>query len=320
VSARDADDRAARALVHLCSTRRSERDAEGVLESAVSDWGVAGRQTLAATEARKTAEASLQTALRQWKDDETARLSALVSLQQASSRARDAKETPGGAYLLFGSDTQHFYFIAESSRKRIGACADNSCPATLDKGLLDLEECVVTNDTLVWNETEASGTDAAPPFFFDLDKLTQAGVWSDLRDRDIPSAQAVLEDAKTKAEVEGEIFGVKVHQEDAVRWAWLPVLGLELFGILMLWRESPREAPSDWWTSPEWQGVLGLCALAAILLSLFCGLRGASSLPDSFYKYVLASVLAVVFAYGVISIVLGRRRARALRARLFSRR
>jgi hypothetical protein len=109
--------------------------------------------------------------------------------------------------------------------------------------------------------------DAGLDFAFHFDEVRRSGAWKDLHDLDVAAARATLEDKEISEQLEGEIFGVKLHSRDAVRWAWLPVEALEIYALLGL--GSPvRASDRDWWKGRGAQGAVGVIAVLGAVTSL----------------------------------------------------
>jgi hypothetical protein len=223
----------------------------------------------------------------------------LEALRKASDEVRGADSHPGGRSVLLASESQPFFIAVGAPLEPPGACrqpcrptaAGSSAPA--DDRDLDPSACLTATDV----EIRPAGFSARVA----IDALTRAGVWADIRERDVASALAVLADKETQAELEGELFGLKLHSTDAVRWAWLPIGALLAYALLFAGAsaEPATAAPARRSTTVMWRIVVGGMAVAGMAVSVH---RALSLRPE--WLTLSSAALAVSSALVVLGLVL----------------
>jgi len=272
---------------------------------------------------------------------EKARRAGVAELMKASTAARDLPEQLGGTHILLLQKEVPVYVVLRVGFEGPGQCIlgcsqgvlgtdAETCLDVRDFELLQVDESPAREDSAKDAGIDGSETtsddggkcEGGAPILperrhvLNVPAIVAAGVWKDLRDLDGPSAAATLDDKKTQAELEGEIFGLKVHSKDAIRWLWLPILVLELYAVRMLAdRSSAEKEKDDWWAGWITQTTLAVCAATVVVMSLRVGL-GFGEEPQAGTSYVPAvagaSALATIWiASSAVAHVRRRKKAPA---------
>ena len=144
-----------------------------------------------------------------------------------------------------------------------------------------LSDCALAK-RLYWGLCAETGTNTQPCFTsedevcknarepsWNFSRLTRAGVWADVRDLDVASAESHLYDAMTKAELETEVLGLKLGRVDALSWLWLAILSAEVYAacLILLAKPTPEEK-EDWWSRLPCQLFVGAATIVGIGVSV----------------------------------------------------
>lgn len=307
------DDRTPETALRLASTDLSavarQLGNEPVARNNADQWARRLREAQEAfgvgSASARTAKASLSeargralNALKAVVDAEARAQSSVEILCKASDQARLADNQPGARSVLLASEAQASFIAVRVPEGPAGACRKAPCRAhdagtnTTDaKDDLGPSGCIRATDVEIApagfaagvhvvtakRGSETSAGDADDPWR--LGALTAAGVWAEIRDRDVASALAILKDKQSHAELEGELFGLKLHSTDAVRWAWLPILTLLAYALLGAGGAAEASATgagagaaSQRWASWMWKIVVGTAAATAIGVSVHSAL------------------------------------------------
>lgn len=318
----------------------SQRSAEEEAVKALSLYGAGSNYALSA---RQTAGLKRTVAADSLKESDTRNLAYTATLEffrKESISAVDSQEQAGGTHLLVGSDKLALYLILRAGLEPFGDCAEDGCPREFSHRVdaeanTVPEACLEQRDVRLMREgapppsepmkvhapapseplVDKACTDGVPSVtmasVFDVDALTSAGVWSDLRDLDSHAALAALEDKASHAELEGEVFGLKLHSKDALRWIWLPVLALELYALRLLFEAGGKLEEEEIWSSRTFQFGLASCAAIVVWLSLRDGLTSDDG-PSSIYERTVYGACILGVAWSALSLVAAVRSSKAM--------
>ncbi len=109
--------------------------------------------------------------------------------------------------------------------------------------------------------------------------VVDSGVWSDVKQLEIPVAQALLHDRVADAQLHGEVLGISLSASDALRAVWLPLLALSAYSVWLLarfWGSLRRDKTSDWPVTMMSQTLFHFVAGLAVAVSVSCASENAA--------------------------------------------
>lgn len=237
---------------------------------------------------------------------------ALQGFAQASREVRNRSFRTSGSHVILESSTLDSYLVTNVppiAGAGVPPPAEGSIAECLAETRLFFGPCKDGKDPHRACPESTQGT-------WDFDKLTRAGVWADVRDFDVASAESHLRDAKSKTELETEVLGLKLGSADALRWLWLPILAAEVLSLCSLWLAKPsKQAGEDWWLRWPCQCAVGAAALIGIVVSITSHFRLRSEQEGSagaLVGYTTVVTLACVATAGILATALfARSKAKA---------
>jgi hypothetical protein len=144
------------------------------------------------------------------------------------------------------------------------------------------------------------------------DVVLKSGTWAEIQALDMPQARAQLNDKASSAELRGQIMGIDLGARDALRSAWVPLGGLLVYSLWLLWARLRAEETSDasgWPTGLVSQSLFFGTGAFALGVSVCCTLAGENAYPPTSSNHLL--VCAVAIALAVFALWYGTRLRRS---------